>query len=144
MLDTLAKIATATVLDVDGGGAVARTENSASFTLGRSGLVEGLNFVVHITDGTVAVIEPAVFNLQVSVDNGSVWQTVASITASVADNPVLLSAPAGLNDLRHEAYTPANVLLRVSVSYTGVAATQTDNVTYDAYLAGRQTQRNFI
>lgn len=144
MLDVNAKIVAAGLLDVDGGGAVARTENSASFTLSRAGLVEGMDFVVHITDGTAAVIEPATFNLQVSIDNGTVWQTVATVTVSVADNVLLLSSPVGLEDIRGEAYTPANILLRVSVSYTGVAATNTDNVTYDAYLAGRQGTRSFI
>jgi hypothetical protein len=45
--------------------------------------------------------------------------------------------------MRPDAFADAAILVRVAAAYTGVAATQTDNVTYDAYLAGPQSQRSF-
>jgi hypothetical protein len=95
MLDILSKIVAAGVLDVDGTGAGAKVENSATFNLGRTGLPSQMSFVVHITDGTVAVIEPVTFSLQVSLDGGTDWRATAVIQAGVADNKLLLAVPVG-------------------------------------------------
>lgn len=141
----------ADMLIVDGGTVnisatadlVAGTDASAAVNLGKTGIPEDCWFLVHITTGSAEAIEPLSFHLQVTVDNGSNWTTsVAAVTflTVVAAGNEILAVACGPIDLRvDKPYAAADIDVRVCADWTTVAVA--DDVTYDAYLCGRQSFR---
>jgi hypothetical protein len=135
MLDVDTRLQNATVLDISAGG----PDNGTAFNVGRNGLAGEIWFVVHITDGTAAAIEPLTFDLEYTIDNGTTWNTAATVTfQALAAAAELQAVPVGPIDLRTEAYAAANIDVRVTANWTTVASA--DDVTYSAYLAGPQPQ----
>ena len=118
------------------------TEASTAVNVGKVGLPRDCWFVIHITEGSAQAIEPVVFSLQVTVDNGTTWNTIAKISVNVvtAATP-LFAVPCGPVDLRVENYATANIDVRVLPGWVEVE--NADDVTYDAYLAGPQSFRAF-
>lgn len=137
MLDIDLKIADSVVIDIS----AAATQSTGAFNLGRGGLPRNLYFIVHVEDGTDdATAKPFLFNLEVTVDNGSTWKRVATIVTDAA-KALIREVPVGLNDIRPEAYPSASIDVRVTVTWDATAGT--NDVTFSAYLGTPQGYPSF-
>ncbi len=116
----------------------AATKNETAVNLGRVGLPAQTTFVVVITEGSAdASIEPVEFNLQFTDDNGSTWNTVATITVSDINNPAAFAVPVGPANFAPEAIASASIDVRAQVVLAATGST--DDFDYVAFLAGPQS-----
>ena len=137
MLDIDTRIVSAGAVDIS----AATPQQTAAVNVGKNGLAGEIWFVVHITDGTDQAVEPVTFELQVTIDNGSTYSTVAAVTfhtlvATAAVESEILAVPVGPIDLRTEQIAAASIDVRVQSRHVVVA--DADDLTFDAYLAGPQ------
>jgi hypothetical protein len=154
MFDAELQIVSSQVVDVSENAEQLSTSVTADKLLvGKRGFPENSRFVVHIeaTDIVTAddAVEPVKFVLQGTLDQGSNWFDMVTITlvdhASLTKKGVY-SAPLGFQDFRMEMRVEAaadddELELRVAVQYSDT--TETHNFTYSAYIGtGNQFRSN--
>lgn len=110
----------------------------AGLLLGRRGIVAGSYGVIHIEDVSADTsIDPVIFDFEITVDGGTVWQRIASIVLS-ADGAMAhkgpFSVPLGGIDLRDEIQGVNDLKIRVKV--TLAATGSTDDFTFSSYITG--------
>lgn len=126
----------ATPITVDISAATSKAETAVN--LGKGGLPDQITFVVVISVGSAdASVEPVLFNLEFTDDNGSTWHRVATITVNDINNPAAFAVKAGLNIFAPEAIASASIDLRVVTTWETTAGT--DDFDFRAFLAGPQS-----
>ncbi len=127
-------LATAQTVDISATVTLAQT----AVNLGKCGLPDQAYFVVIISVGSAdASVEPVVFQLQMTDDNGSTWHTVGSITVNVINNPAAFAVPVGLASFAPEGIASASIDIRAVANWETTAGT--DDFDYRAFLAGPQS-----
>lgn len=141
-LDAELIIVDAQVVDVSTGTSQLSTSvGTDKLATGRTGIPDKTHFIVTIDAVTAAAaganVIPVQFVLQASLDGGSTYFDVATITltlaASLAKTGIWATA-LGLHDFRDEVRATTDLVFRVKVTYTDNA--ETDDFTYSAYLGG--------
>ena len=126
----------ATPITVDISAATSKSETAVN--LGKVGLPDQATFVVVISAGSAdGSVEPVLFNLEFTDDNGSTWHRMATITVTDIDNPAAFAVPVGRANFAPEAIASASIDLRVVTTWETTAGA--DDFDFRAFLAGPQS-----
>ena len=141
-LDAELQIVSSQVVDVsENAEQLSTSVVTDKLNLGRRGFSRDQTFVVAIEAVVAAAaganVVPVQFVLQASLDSGTVWFDVATISlvnAAALAKLGVWSAPIGMRDFRDEVRATDDLEVRVAVRYTNNG--ETDDFTYSAYLGG--------
>lgn len=120
--------------------AASGTSNSSTGqALGRVGLPYDLTATCVITDATTTAVGASSFQVDVSVDGGSVWKAVGIVGITQAEAQTLgliKSFAVGFADIIPEGKTQANIQWRLTVKTTNALAEQIVVTCYLGFPAG--------